>query len=130
MGLPEQVGAETDANAGVEGVLDRHRAGAQHGVELAQSVGREAELLAALGDLVVRHERRDQEAPVFSHDPGRLGVEEVSVLDRADSGASGSHDRLGDVGMSQHVGPPGRGLLDSGPQLALGVLGHVDRVVR
>ena len=129
VGLAEQVGAEADADAGIEGVLDRHRAGAEHGVELAQALGREAELLAALGDLVVGHERRDEEAPVLGHHPGRLGVEEVAVLDRADAGSGRPDDRLGDVGVRHHVRPPGGRLLDGGAQLGLGVLGHVDRVV-
>ena len=67
---------------------------------------------------------------MLRHHLRRLDVQQVAVLDGPHPVAHRADDRLGDIGVSQHVGPARFRLLADGPDLAGRVLGVLDRVGR
>ena len=77
----------------------------------------------------VGHEVGDHVAALGLQQLGRLGVDQVAVLDGAHAVVDGPRDGLGRVGMGQHVAAEGLGLVGRRGDLGLGELQRIERIV-
>jgi hypothetical protein len=100
------------------------------GLRLGGDARRKRGLRVAAGDVLERHERRDEESALRLHHPERLLVEERAVLDRVDPGADRGLRALEPVRMRRRLLAQAMGLVDDRVHLGLRDLGRVDLVLQ
>ena len=127
--LAQQVGAVADLHAGRLADLERAQRALEHDVVLGQHVGGHAELRGALLHREVGHQVGHHVAALGLQQLGRLGVDQVAVLDGAHAVVDRPGDGLRRIGVGQHVAAEGLGLVGRGGDLGLGELQRIERIV-
>ena len=127
--LAQKVAAVADLHAGLLADLERAQRAVEHDVVLGQHVGGHAELRGALLHDEVGHQVGHHVAVLGLQQLGRLGVDQVAVLDGAHAVVDGARDGFGRVGVGQHVAAEGLGLVGRRGDLGLGELQGIERIV-
>jgi hypothetical protein len=124
----EQVGAVGEADAAAVGTLEGGQTRAQHLVDLAPAALGQAELTAFVLQRPVRHQGGDQERIAGDQELDTAVVDEIAVLDGADTGLDRPVHSTRGVGVRGNIAVDGLGLLDNRAQLPHRVLGGIDPV--
>ena len=125
----QKIGTVGHLHAGLAAMLELGEAVLQHLVVLLQHLGRHAQFLGTALHGVVGHQIGDHVDALLGHQPGRGGIHQIAVLDGAHAAIDGAGDRLGRIGMGQHVATEGVRLLDGGGDLLDRELQRFQRVV-